>query len=157
MVLLTTLNLLSGIQGKKFEKGWHAVPIHPIFEPYSLNGNVERRWNGHSSSHLPVLEYTDVDHCGLMCLNDLHQTPKVFLNVECHNVKTILIKTRKPFSCRDLSDGIVPIHGTNIFGHLSCFRSPIELKEKNMLEMFQFLHLTLHFLTSMALLTIFKL
>ena len=62
----------------------HAVPIHPIFETSSLNENVARWWNGHSSSHLPVLEYTDVDHCGLMCLNDLYQTPKVFLNVECH-------------------------------------------------------------------------
>ena len=62
----------------------HAVFIHPIFEACSLNANVERWWNGHSSSHLPVLEYNDVDHCGLLCLNDLHQTPKVFLNVECH-------------------------------------------------------------------------
>ena len=62
----------------------HAVPIHQIFEPFPLNVNVARWWNGHSSSHLPVLKYTDVDHCGLMCLNDLYQTPKVFLNVECH-------------------------------------------------------------------------
>ena len=62
----------------------HAVPIHPIIEPCPLNATVARWWNGHSSSHLPVLEYTDVDHCGLMCLNDLHQTPKVLLNVECH-------------------------------------------------------------------------
>ena len=53
----------------------------PDFEPCPLNTNVTRWWNGHSSSHLPVLEYTDVDHCGLMCLNDLHQTSKVFLNV----------------------------------------------------------------------------
>ena len=59
----------------------HAVPTHPIFEPCLLNANVARWWNGHSSSHLPVLEYTDVDHCALMCLNYLHQTPKVFLNV----------------------------------------------------------------------------
>ena len=58
----------------------HAVPIHPIFEPCPLNANVAGRWNGQSSSHLPVLEYTNVDHCELMCLNDLHQTPKLFLN-----------------------------------------------------------------------------
>ena len=32
----------------------------------------------------------------------------------------------------------------------------IELKEKNMSEMFQFLHLALHFLASMAPLTVFK-
>ena len=62
----------------------HAVPIHPIFKPCPLNANVAPWGNGHSSSHLPVLEYTDVYHCGLMCLNDLNQTPKVFLNVECH-------------------------------------------------------------------------
>ena len=62
----------------------HAVHKQLIFEPCHLNANVAWWWNGHSSSHLPVLEYTDVDHCGLMCLNDLHQTPKVFLNVECH-------------------------------------------------------------------------
>ena len=61
----------------------HAVPIHPIFEPCPLNANVARWWNVHSSSHLSVLEYTDVDHCGLMCLNDFHQAPKVFLIVEC--------------------------------------------------------------------------
>ena len=61
----------------------HVVLIHPIFEPCPLNSNVARWWNGHSSSHLPVLEYTDVDHCELMCLNDPHQTSKVFLNMEC--------------------------------------------------------------------------
>ena len=38
------------------------------------------------------------------------------------NVKTILLKTRKPFSCRALSDGIVPIHGANVSGCLHCFR-----------------------------------
>ena len=62
----------------------HTVPIHPIFEPCPLNANVTRWWNGYSSSHLPVLEYSDMNHCGLMCLNDLHFTRKVFLNVECH-------------------------------------------------------------------------
>ena len=41
----------------------HAVPLHPIFEPGPLNANVAQWWNGHSTSHLPVLEYTDVDHC----------------------------------------------------------------------------------------------
>ena len=45
-----------------------------IFCGCHLNSNVARWCNGHSSSHLPVLEYTDVDHCGLMCSNDLHQT-----------------------------------------------------------------------------------
>ena len=62
----------------------HAVPIHSIFEPCPLSANVARWWNGHSSSHFAVLEYIDVDHCGLMCLKDLHQIPKVFLNVDCH-------------------------------------------------------------------------
>ena len=62
----------------------HAVPIYPIFEPCSLNVNIARLWNGHSSLHLPVLKHTDVDHCRLMCLNYLHQTSKVFLNVKCH-------------------------------------------------------------------------
>ena len=61
----------------------HALPIHTIFEICPLNANVARWWKGHSS-HLPVLKYTDVDHCGLMFLNDLHQTPKIFLNVESH-------------------------------------------------------------------------
>ena len=61
-----------------------AVPIKLIFQPCPLNANVAQWWNGHSSLYLPVLEYTNVDHCGLMCLNDLHQTPKVFLKVECH-------------------------------------------------------------------------
>ena len=69
----------------------HAVPIHPIFEPCPLNENITRWWYGHSWSHLSVLEYNDVDHCGLMCLNDLLQTPKIFLN------KTILHKTKKTF------------------------------------------------------------
>ena len=62
----------------------HAVTIHPIFEPWQLNANVTRCWNSGSSSHLPALECTVVDHCGLICLNDLHQTPKVSLNVECY-------------------------------------------------------------------------
>ena len=39
----------------------HAVPIYPIYEPCPLNANVAQWWNGLSSSHLPVLEYTDVD------------------------------------------------------------------------------------------------
>ena len=57
--------------------------LSSISEPCPLNANVARWWNGHSSSHLPFLEYIDMDHCGLMCLNNLHQTLKVFLNVEC--------------------------------------------------------------------------
>ena len=46
----------------------HAVPIHPIFEPCPFNENVARWRNGHSSSHLSVFEYTDVNHCGLMSI-----------------------------------------------------------------------------------------
>ena len=72
------------------------------------------------------------------------------------NVKTILLKMRKSFSCHALSDGIVPILGANVSGRLCCFRPSIELKEKNMSEMFQFFHLALHFLASMAPLAIFK-
>ena len=48
----------------------HAGPMDPIFEPCPLDANVARWWDGHSSSQLPVFEYTDVDHCRLMCLND---------------------------------------------------------------------------------------
>ena len=62
----------------------HAVHIHPIIEPCPLNVHFARFWNDHNSSHMSVLKYTDVDHFGLMCLNKLHLTPKVFLNVECH-------------------------------------------------------------------------
>ena len=135
----------------------HPVHIHPVFEPLPLNANVARYWNGHSSSHFPLLEYIDVDHCGLMYLNDLHQTANVFLNVECPKVKTILLKTRKPFSCRILFDGILPVHDANVPGRLRWLRYSIELKEKNMLEEFQFLHLALHFEASTAPLTTFKL
>ena len=103
----------------------------------------------------PVLGYTDVDHCALMCLNDLHQIPKVFLNVESQ-CKTILFEMRKIFSCCALSDGIIPIDGANVSDRLRCFHPSIELKENNMSEMFQFLHLALHFLVCTALLTIFK-
>ena len=131
----------------------NAVPIHPTFEPYPLNTNAERWWDGHSSSHLPVLKYTDVDHCGLMCLNYLHETRRSSWTWSVTNVKTILVETRKPFSCRALSEGIVLIH---VSGRLRCFRPSIELKENNMLEMFQFLHLELHFLASPDSLIIFK-
>ena len=61
-----------------------------------------------------------------------------------------------PFSCSALSDGIVPMRSTNDFGCLCSFYPFIELKEKNMSEMFQFLHLALHFLVSTAPLTIFN-
>ena len=40
----------------------HAIPIHPIFVPCTLKANVAQWWNGHSKSHMPVLEYTDMDH-----------------------------------------------------------------------------------------------
>ena len=43
-----------------------AVTINPIFQPCPSNANDARWWKGHSSSHLPILVYTDVDHCGLM-------------------------------------------------------------------------------------------
>ena len=79
-----------------------------------------RWWNGHSSSHLPVLEYTDVDHCWLICLNYC-----TFIKPRgsswmwsITNIKTILLKMGKPFSCRLLFDGIVPIHGANVSGRL---------------------------------------
>ena len=75
--------------------------------------------------------------------NDLHQTRKSCWMWSVTNVKTILLKTRKPFSCRSLSNGIVPIPGANVSGRLRCFCPSTEFKEKNMLEMFQFLHLTI--------------
>ena len=72
------------------------------------------------------------------------------------NIKTMLLKTRKPFSCRVLSDDIIPIPGANVSGRLRYSRPSIELKEKNMSKIFQFLHLALHFLASMIPPTIFK-
>ena len=72
------------------------------------------------------------------------------------NVKRSSLKRKKPFSCRALSDGIVPIHGANVSGRLLCFRPSIEFKEKNMWEMFQFLHFALHFLVFTAPVTIFN-
>ena len=128
----------------------HAVPIHPNFEPCPLNENDVRWWNDHSSSHLPVIEYTDVDHCGLMCLKTFIEPRRSSWTWSLTNVKTILLKTRKPFSCHSISDGTVPIHGVNVCGRLRCFRPSIELKEKNMSEMFQFLNLALHFLASLT-------
>ena len=59
----------------------HAVPIHPIFLTLPIECRCHTMVDVHSSSHLPVLEYTDGDHCVLMCLNDLHQPPKVFLSL----------------------------------------------------------------------------
>ena len=35
-------------------------------------------------------------------------------------------KTRKQFSCRALSDSIVPIHGANVSGRLCCFRAKVK-------------------------------
>ena len=66
------------------------------------------------------------------------------------NVKTILLKMRKPFSCRALSKGTVSVHGANVSGHLRCFNSSTELKQKNISEMFQFLYLAIHFIASTA-------
>ena len=41
----------------------HVVPIHPIFESCHLKANVAQWWNGHSSSHLPVLIHS-ANVCG---------------------------------------------------------------------------------------------
>ena len=49
-----------------------------------------------------------------------------------------------------------PIHGASVSGYLHCFCPSIEFKEKNMSEMFQFLHLSIHYLASTTPLTIFK-
>ena len=57
------------------ERGSNPGPLHDRHVCYHL---------GHSGGHLSVLEYTDLDHCGLMCLKDLHKTVNVFLNMECH-------------------------------------------------------------------------
>ena len=48
---------------------------------------------------------------------------------------------------------LVPIHGANVSGRLRCFRPYIELKEKNMSEIFQFLHLSVHGFTHYIQLT----
>ena len=76
--------------------------------------------------------------------------------IKVTNVKTIPLKMRKPFFCCALSDSIVPKDRANVSDHLLCFCASIELQEKNMSELFQFLHLALHILTSTAPLTIFK-
>ena len=68
----------------------HAVPIHPIFKPCHLNANVARSWKGHSSSHLPVLEYTGAAHCRLMFLNDLHQKSLKSKQTTLKNVFAVL-------------------------------------------------------------------
>ena len=68
--------------------------------------------------------------------------------------KRFSLKRENHFFCRALSDGIVPIHSANVSGHHRCFHPSIELKE--MSEMFQFLHLALHFLASTTPLTSFK-
>ena len=59
-------------------------------------------------------------------------------------------------SFRVLSYDVVPIYDANVSGRLRCFSPSIELKKKNMSEMFQFLHLAFHFVASTAPLTIFK-
>ena len=51
---------------------------------------------------------------------------------------------------------LAPIHSANVSGRLRCFRPSIELNEKNMSEMFQFLHLALNFLASTVPFTIFQ-
>ena len=102
----------------------HAVPIHPIFEPCLLNANVARWWNGHSSSRLPVLEYTDTNHCGLKCLNDL-QNPEGLPERGVTNVKTILLKTRKPFSCRALSPMALSPYTAKMFLAASAASAPL--------------------------------
>ena len=66
------------------------------------------------------------------------------------------LKRENPFLAVLFSMAIVPIHDANVSGRLRCFRPFIELKEKNMSEMFQFLHFSLHFLASTVPLTIFK-
>ena len=89
------------------------VAIHPIFEPFPLNGNVARWWNCNILSHLPVLECTNMDHCGLMCLNDLYKSRRSSWTWSVTKTKTILLKTRKLFPCLVLSNDIVHIHGAN--------------------------------------------
>ena len=131
----------------------HAVHIHQIFEPCPLNANVARWWNGHSTSHLPVLEHWR----GSLWIYVIERSLTYPKGLSERGVslikKTILLKTRKPFSCRALSDDIVPIHGANVSGRLRFFRPSIEIKEKNMTEVFQLLHLSLHFLASTVPLT----
>ena len=82
------------------------------------------------------------------------QWPEMLTRPKVSNIR--ILKMRKPFSCCALSTGVVPILGANVSGHLHCFCPCVELKEKNMSEMFQFLNLALHFLASTAPLTILK-
>ena len=108
----------------------HAVPIHPIFEPCPLNGNVARWCNGqfitfvssrvHWSGSLSIYVFkrssSNSDgspECGVSLMS-----------------KRSSSKTRKPYSCHALSNGIVFIHGENVSGRLHCFHPSIELKEK---------------------------
>ena len=63
---------------------------------------------------------------------------------------------RKPFLAVLSSMALSPYMAQMFLAASAAFASSIELKEKNMSEMFQFLHLALHFLVSMAPLTILK-
>ena len=104
-------------------------------------------------------QYSRVRWCGSLWINVFKWSSSNPVSLPEHGVSLMsipLLQTRKPFSCHALPDGIVPVHGANVSGHLHCFHPSIELKEKNMSVMFQFLHLALHFLASTAPLTIFK-
>ena len=105
--------------------------LHPIFEPCPLNTNVARWWNGHSSSYLQfssTLTWIIVDYC----VQTIFIKPRSSSSTwSVTNIKTILLKARKPFSCRSVSDGIVPVHGANVSYGLCCFRPTFELKENN--------------------------
>ena len=117
----------------------HAVPIHNFL-------NLAFECKCHNSSHLMrinVFKWSSnpegLPECGVSLM-----------------LKRSFLKQENHFLPCSLFDGIVPVHGTNVSGHLCCFHSSIELKEENMSEMFQFLHFALHFLASLVPLTIFK-
>ena len=128
-----------------------AVPIHPIFLPFPLNANVAWWWNGHSSSNLPVLEYMDVGHCGLMWLNIFIKPWRSFWTWIVTNVKTILLK-KILFA---LSPMALSSTAQMFLAAFPAF-APLLNSEKSLSEMFQFHHMALHFLASAALLIIFK-
>ena len=50
--------------------------------------------------------------------------------------RSSLKRKKKTFYCRALSDCIILIHGANVSCRFRCFRPSIELKEKNMSEVF---------------------
>ena len=110
------------------------VPIHPIFVHCPLIANVARRWNDHCSIIVASsrVGYTDVDHCGLMCLNDLHQSPEGLpeRGVSLMSKRSSL-KRENHFLSMLAPMAFPPYTAQMFLTAFRCFCPSIELKEKN--------------------------